>query len=305
MLKDMIALSLKHRSVFLLLVGGVSLAVIVACGSIGVYDPQATQMALQGTVGSMQATITALEASGQADPTQASPPPSPEIVVVTATPTDTPIATPTSPPEPTATPTDTPEPTSTPLPTATTKPPVVAQSQVITIVVTPTPILTVTTAQAYEIAPAIIAPEAGTIVEQGREIALQWSWNGVLGPGEYFDIKVRPDGQTRSAYIAWERPEVHSFKADLPPGRYYWSVQILKGYYHNNSGEPEDRVFETFLGPESEPRLIIISDRPSSNPASHSQADPPAPMLPYGLAMGGLAFVAFVTTARFSRRRLS
>ena len=307
MLKYMVALSLKHRLLFLLFIGGISLAVIVACGSIGVYDPQATQTALQGTVGSMQATIMALEAAGQADPTQTSAPPSPQVVVVTATPTDTPVSTPTPLSEPTSTPTDTPEPTATPLPAATTKPvvkpPAVTQSQVITIIVTATPILTTTIAQAYEIAPAMIAPEAGTIVGQGRDIVLQWSWNGVLGPGEYFDIKIRPDGQTRSAYIAWERPEAHTFKADLPPGRYYWSVQVLKGYYHNNSGEPEDRVFEAFLGPESEPRLIIIGDRPSSNPASQSQADPPAPMLPYGLVMGGLAFVAFATTASFTRRR--
>ena len=35
----------------------------------------------------------------------------------------------------------------------------------------------------------------------------------------------------------------------------------MQGYYKNDSGHPDDRVFESFTSPESEPRLIIVAER--------------------------------------------
>ncbi len=229
----------------------------LACGVVGIYDPQATQVAMQGTVGSLQATITALETTSAAQ-AQPRPQPNPQIIVVTATPRP-------QPPTETATTSASPTPPATPTPTA--SPVGISQGQTIptltptsiTLIVatlTPTP-----TPNMYDNAPILTEPPEGTVVEEGREILLRWSWNGLLGANEHFDVKVRSDGQSRSAYVAWEEAEVHDFKANLPPGRYFWSVQVIKGYYRNDSGEPEDRVFEAYLSPESQPRLIIVAKK--------------------------------------------
>jgi hypothetical protein len=110
----------------------------------------------------------------------------------------------------------------------------------------------------YSDAPIITEPREGTAVEEKREILLRWSWNGLLGADEYFDVKIRPDGQNRSTYVAWVKANAHDLTANLSPGRYYWSVQVIKGYYNNNSGAPEDRVLEAYLSPESEPRLLVV-----------------------------------------------
>ncbi len=262
-------------------ISGLLLISVFACSSVGVYDPQATQVALQGTVSALQETVTALETASTTGQAQPVPQPSPQIIVVTATPTHTAI------PSPTPLPTQTPSPSPTVPPTSSSK------GETIIIVVTPTPTIT-STPNTYDNAPIITEPRAGTVVEEGREILLRWSWNGLLGPNEHFDVKVRPDGQSRSAYVAWEEAEAHDFKANLSPGRYFWSVQVIKGYYRNDSGEPEDRVFEAYLSPESEPRLIIVGKKPRDHPRSVSQAEPPIPTMPYGLALGGIAFVAFL-----------
>lgn len=228
----------------------------LACGAVGVIDPAATQTAMEGTVVSLQATISALEQK-------------------VAAPTDTPTVTAT--PIPAITPKSGAVAASSlgqTLPTSTTTPtPIQIQPQDTVVVLvatfTPTP-----TPKLYSDAPVILEPRDGTVVEEQKEILLRWSWNGILGPGEYYDIKIRPDGQTRSAYVAWERGTGHNLRANLAPGRYYWSVQIVKGSYKNNSGEPEDRVFETFLSPESEPRLLIVAKKSSDKKRKTSTPTP-------------------------------
>lgn len=231
-----------HLPKFVLLLGGLFVLPLLACGTVGVYNPQATQAAVQETVSAMQATITALESSLAVE--------TPQVIVVTATPTATSAAAAAQSSLPTATSFPTPAPT----PTETGS----SQGQTIVIVATLTP---TPTPKTYTTAPIITEPRDGAVVEEGREILFRWSWNGLLGPNEHFDVKVRPDGQSRSAYVAWEDAEAHDFQAVLPPGRYYWTVQVIKGYYQNNSGEPEDRVFEAYLSPESEPRLIIVAEK--------------------------------------------
>ncbi len=228
----------------------------LACASVGTYNPQATQVAMEGTVTSLQATITAMEETLNKNPADESP------IVVTATPTSTP-------PQPivsvTVIPVSslgqtiqlTPTPTFIPMPSPSPNPSN-SQDRIITLVAT----LTATPSpEQHTEAPIIIEPVAGSVVEEGREILLHWGWNGWLKESEYFDIKIKLEGQDRSSYVAWEQGQSHLLGANLTPGRYYWSVQVLKGYYKNNSGEPEDRVFETFTSPESEPRLIIVGKK--------------------------------------------
>lgn len=259
---------------------GLALALVlplltIACGSVGVYDPEATQQAMQGTVTALQGTIIALE--GRLDRQQVEA----QVIAVTATPIPKAVPARASQSSGNAALSleQTLDLTPTPTPTPFTVQP---QDQTIILVATLTP---TPTPEQYTAAPIIIEPRAGTIVEEQQELLLRWSWNGLLKTGEYFDIKIRPDGQTRSAYVAWEQGTAHDLVANLAPGRYYWSVQIAKGYYQNNSGEPEDRVFETFLSPESEPRLIIIAkheDReptrtPTRRPDLNPDLDDPTP----------------------------
>jgi hypothetical protein len=258
-----------------LVLGLVMPLLTVACGSVGVYDPEATQQAMQGTVTALQGTIIALEDRLNQQQVEA------QVIAVTATPI--PKAIPVRASQSTGNAAlsleQTLDLTPTPTPTPFTVQPE-DQTVILVATLTPTP-----TPERYTAAPIIIEPRVGAIVEEQREILLRWSWNGLLKAGEYFDIKIRPDGQTRSAYVAWEQGTAHDLVANLAPGRYYWSVQIVKGYYQNNSSEPEDRVFETFLSPESEPRLIIVAkheDReptrtPTRRPDLNPDLDEPTP----------------------------
>lgn len=269
----------------LVISGGIAV-ILTACQGVGIYNPQATETSLEATVGALQGTIVALE-TAQAG---AQPPASPTPTLAMETPT----ASPTKPP-PTPTPTTFPSPTASPTSGR------AKTSSSETVVVTATPTQTPTpepTSGAYDVLPILLEPGDGVIIEEGRQILLKWAWPGSLGPNEYFDIKFKPDGQDESAHIIWEKDQEHEFTANLPPGRYYWSVQVLKGSYKNGEAKPENRQFEAFLGPESEPRLIVIGKRAPSLPASVSQADPPAPGLLYGLMLGGISFMAFVSVSR-------
>jgi hypothetical protein len=267
---------------------------MLACSSFGFVDSDSSNVELESTVAAMRATLEALNT----EPTPTVIPPAPQIVVITATPSNTPM------------PTLTPETTSTPVPiptsTATEVPAVAPQGRTIVILVTPTSPATVTP---YPYAPVNTGPRNDTAVGQDQEILLQWSWNGLLGPGEYYEVKLRPEVQPRSAYIAQELGLGHDFKAIVGPGRYEWTVQIVKGYFINNSGHPDDWVFEGFRSPESEPRIIIVVDDHRNNddddddrdsPTSFSQMDPPDPRIPYGLAIGGMAFLAFAVFTRYT-----
>ena len=181
------------------------------------------------------------------------PSPTP-TATITVSPTPVPSPTATAPPPPSATPQpSTPTPTATASPTAT--PSATATATVFRMQLTATP-------DPYTIAPVITGPRAGAQVLQNRRIVLRWFWNGLLAENEYFDVKIRPEAQPKSAYTAWESADVHAFSATLPPGRYFWTVQVLRGQYRHPAGLPEDRVFESFAGPESAPRLIEILPDP-------------------------------------------
>jgi hypothetical protein len=234
-----------QTQLFLIVMGTILLIPTVACSSVSWLPTTSTgNESLESTVALIQATLEALETQ-QAQPAIE---PTPEVIVVTATPLVAPTF------SPTPVPTSTQSPSPTPTATDTSSP----QNRTIVIVVTPT---SPPTATPYPEAPIISAPRDQTIVAKDHEILLQWSWNGLLtGPSEYFEIKIRPDGQTRSVYLAQERGQAHDFQARLGGGRYLWTVQVVQGYFINNSGHPDDWVLESFRSPESEPRMIIIHE---------------------------------------------
>lgn len=265
----------------------------LGCNAVGLLAaspspdaPPAITPATEATLAAMNATVAAINAQ------QTQPTATPQIIVVTATPSPTLPSSPT--PSPTLTPL--PPPTETPPPPA--AQPAAAQSRTIVIIVTPT---SPPTATPYPEAPIIVAPSEGQVVAAGGNELLHWSWNGLLGSDEFFEVKLRPDGSPRSAYIAQERGTAHDLRANLGSGRYLWTVQVVRGSFINDSGHPDDWQFEAFRSPESEPRLIII-DQPSHHdnddhhrhsPPSPSHAEAPPANMPIGLLLGGLAFAVF------------
>ena len=277
------------------------LVVLFGCTGVGVYQPEATETAFQATLQAMQDTITALE-TGQASAEQPALESSPVMLVVTATSTPHPSNTPSPLPTDRATSTLT-----APSPRT---PTISSQGETIVVVATPTPISTlplatvipaataISSEESLNMAPLILEPENGTVVEEGRNILLRWAWEGSLMDNQHFDLKIRPDGDTASAYVTWGETDSFAWQANLRPGRYYWSVQVIQGYYKGGIQEPENRVFEAFLGPESESRLIIVGEKPDDSPVSTSQADPLHPALYWGIIMGGLAFVGFVRSTK-------
>ena len=201
---------LTWRNKFLLfIIGGVLLIASLACNSIGLFGPlpPTEDDGLESTVAAMNATIEALEVQ-QAQPSAVES--TSRIIVVTATATNTPLRTPT----PVSTATSLPTSTPVPLPTATHT--AVPQSRTIVIIVTPTSSPSPTP---YATAPIIISPREGVIVAKGEETSLHWSWNGLLTrPDEFFEVKLVPDGLSRSAYIARERGLGHDFRVNLGGG---------------------------------------------------------------------------------------
>lgn len=284
MIKQLLTLQRQPKSLWLFFVGLLFLP-ILACNSIvPLNNVPPTENRLEGTIVAMQATLQTIEEQ-QISPTAS---PTARLIVVTATSTPTPIAS------------ATPLPTSTPMPTptSTASHTPVPQSRTIVIVVTPT---SPPTATSYPEAPITIAPHEQAVVAKGREILLHWSWNGLLvEPNQYFEVKLRPDGQSRSVYIAQERGQAHNLKANLGDGRYLWTVQIVQGHFINNSGHADDWVFEGFRSPESAPRMIIVND--DRSPRSRSQAEPPHRKLPVGIALGAFAFAAFAAVTGVTKR---
>lgn len=173
--------------------------------------------------------------------------PAPTTIAPTLTPsprpTDRPTATRTPSPEPTATK----APTATPLPSETAAPtprPVEPSD-------TPEPTATETPWILYA-APVLLEPDNYASLAQagGSEYSLSWTWDGVLRPGEWFDVRVWAPGMPHYG-IAWTREPVFRFDLCLlVSGTYHWSIAVVRG---------EEGVWLGDLSLEATPRLFYIS----------------------------------------------
>ena len=146
----------------------------------------------------------------------------------TLTPTATVASMPTSTPVPTASPgpTNTREPSSTPVRTP-----------------TPGPVAVPTVAALS--APALEAPASGAGLS-GETITLRWRWDRALQENEYFDVRAWREGQP--AYgIAWAK-ETFCAVRGLAPGKYYWSILVLR---HTGTQPDGAKEWEP-VSPESE-----------------------------------------------------
>ncbi len=269
-----------------LIVGICGILVLTGCLGVGVYDPQATEVAFQSTFVAMEEKLAGLETAvaAQADATTVPEQPSATPSFTPTNPPFTPSPAPTKTPSPlpkTATPTATPTETrastsqgetivlatatSPPQPTATsTLRPTLSATEVPPTEASPTATAEPTDEGAlrFETPPIILEPGDGITIEETRNTLMRWEWPNELAENQHFDIKIKPEGGDESIYVTWVDEPTLDWWANLPPGRYFWSVQVIQGYYENNSGDPEDRVFEAFLSPESEWQLITISKKP-------------------------------------------
>lgn len=179
----------------------------------------------------------------------------------TSTPTPTPTKTPT--PYFSYTPTATPTPANTSTPTATPTP-------------TPYP------------APVLTAPDDGSGV-QGEFPPLYWEWDGELGEGEFFEVRIWHESFT--AYhpaLGWVRvPQFDYNIKGHTRGKYYWTVIVVKG----TNAKPKDWTLKPWwpypmwegelvaeLSPESEPRFFLFTpDKDSPEVPGHPSCDPNDP----------------------------
>jgi len=154
------------------------------------------------------------------------------IVVVreTAPATPSPTLTPTFPPTGTATPTLTPTGTATPThtPTGTATP-----------THTPTPVLATATptlplapvparpSPTPYPAPVPIGPENGGFVR--ARVTFRWGWDGELGPGERFRLKVWMEEEGDAA-LYWTEGREYSLDLSIwPAATYHWRVEVVRG----------------------------------------------------------------------------
>jgi hypothetical protein len=172
-------------------------------------------------------------------PTATIIPPTPTEYLPTLEPTPTHIPTPTSThiPTPTSTHTPTPTPAHTPTPTSTHTP-----TSTPTHTPTSTPIATSTLLYPP---PYLVSPSNESNVSS--LVVLKWQWERLLGPDEYFDVRVWREGKPHYG-IAWTKETYHPIGyQDLPSGKYYWSIAVIRG---------RDGKWEKDLSPESEVRIF-------------------------------------------------
>lgn len=98
--------------------------------------------------------------------------------------------------------------------------------------------------------PQLIEPPDGMTI-MGGLTRFAWTWEGTLGPDEYFDLKIRPLGDPNSVFVDWSKEPVYILDARIVPlleenKTYIWTIQILRGHY-----DGEKKILETFLSPES------------------------------------------------------
>ncbi len=196
-----------------------------------------------------------------------------QLLTVTPTFTFTPSPTPTATHTPTLTPTSTATPTFTPVHLAT---PIVILSTntpTPTSIPTSTPTLTPTATSIPYPSPQLKYPSDG-IITVGRFIRFEWSWEGTLGPDEYFDLKIRPHSDPNSIFVDWSKEPAYILDGlawRLEESKtYVWTIQVIQGHY-----EGETKVLDGYLSPESEGFVI------------HRGTEHPDPIDPSGEGSGG------------------
>ncbi len=95
--------------------------------------------------------------------------------------------------------------------------------------------------------PQLVAPEDGA--STAPPVTLRWSWNGTLGPDEYFDVRLWQAGQPHYG-IAWTKAPEFVLNDTSRQGTYFWSVAVVRG---------QNGKWVADLSPEAPARQLTLS----------------------------------------------
>ncbi len=94
-------------------------------------------------------------------------------------------------------------------------------------------------------APVLIAPDDDARFATGERVTVRWTWDGELGPDEYFDVRLWQEGAPHYG-VGWSREEMYGVVGE-PNVTYYWSIAVIRGQ--------DGRMLEQ-LSPQSPPRRL-------------------------------------------------
>lgn len=94
-------------------------------------------------------------------------------------------------------------------------------------------------------APVLISPDDDAQFAAGETITVRWTWDGELGPDEYFDVRLWQEGAPPYG-VGWSREGIYGVVGE-PNVVYYWSIAVIRG---------QDGQMLEQLSPQSPPRKL-------------------------------------------------
>jgi hypothetical protein len=129
-------------------------------------------------------------------------------------------------------------------------------------------------------APTLLEPPDGTAVSLKIRLDLAWTWEGTLGPDDYFQVEIWNDFNDFSAPVdvAWVRDSIYKNDSNTNPiygPKYRWRITVIRGIpvREKDWSTAENRVWEPSdeyrpISQESETWTLIID--PACPPGDRS-----------------------------------
>ncbi|MFW6136257.1 MAG: LysM peptidoglycan-binding domain-containing protein [Chloroflexota bacterium] len=95
-------------------------------------------------------------------------------------------------------------------------------------------------------APVLLSPDDGARFPAGQEVEVRWRWEGELGEGEVFDVRLWREGAPHYG-VGWTKNDIYAVSGEAGV-TYYWSVAVIRG---------EGGRMLAQLSPESPPRKLV------------------------------------------------
>ncbi|MBC7236766.1 MAG: hypothetical protein H5T69_13080 [Chloroflexi bacterium] len=128
------------------------------------------------------------------------------------------------------------------------------------------PSTTPSPAEEHYAPPQLLYPASEQAV-YGHQLELRWSWEGILGEDDYFDVRVWPLGAPKQG-IAWTK-ETQYIERNLASGWYSWTVVVVRGQEgrveRELSAEPKPVNFR-WLGESNEDNKPHPTEPPTQEP---------------------------------------
>ena len=94
-------------------------------------------------------------------------------------------------------------------------------------------------------APVLVSPDDDARFATGEMVTVHWTWDGELGPDEYFDVRLWQEGAPNYG-VGWSREGTYGVAGE-PNVIYYWSIAVIRG---------RDGQMLEQLSPQSPPRRL-------------------------------------------------